>query len=115
MSALPIAHRWFNAFNDHSTIDLLALYDDEAEHFSPRLLKLHPETKGLIKGKAEMYKWWQSAFERLPSLKYTIVELREENDRVFMAYIRSVDSEEDMIVNEMLQIRDNLIVLSKVI
>lgn len=112
---ISLAHRWFDAFNAHSIQKLLELYSDDAQHFSPRLLKMHPETNGLIKGKAAMHDWWQSAFERMPTLQYKIVELKEENDRVYMTYIRSVEGESDLTVYEMLQIENGKIVFSKVL
>lgn len=110
-----IAEKWFAAFNIQSIEDLLSLYSDNAEHFSPRLQKNQPETNGLIKGKAAMRNWWQSSFDKMPSLKYECINLRVENDIVFMKYNRRVDGEVDVLVDEILQIKDNQIIFSKVI
>lgn len=115
MSHSIIAKKWFDAFNRQSVADLLDLYDDNAEHFSPRLLKMHPETNGLIKGKSAMHDWWQGAFDRMPSLRYKIVELKEEGEKIYMKYIRSVDGENDSLINEMLQIDKGKIIFSKVL
>ncbi|MBS1487800.1 MAG: nuclear transport factor 2 family protein [Bacteroidetes bacterium] len=109
-----IAHRWFEAFNNKNLEGLLALYDDHAVHFSPKLKVRHPETNGLIKGKAAMRAWWQDAFDRLPSLHYEIVRLTPCEDRVFMEYIRHVNGEDDLFVGEMLEIQRGLIVRSSV-
>src|SRR5688572_28895526 len=109
-----IAHQWFAAFNEHNLENLLALYDDQAEHFSPKLKQRHPETQGLIKGKSALRTWWQDAFDRLPSLQYEVVRLTPHEDRVFMEYIRHVNGEEDLYVGEMLEVRDGLIVASSV-
>lgn len=110
-----IAEKWFAAFNIQSIEDLLSLYSENAEHFSPRLQKNYPETNGLIKGKAAMRDWWQSSFDKMPSLKYECINLRVENDIVFMKYNRRVDGEVDVLVDEILQIKDNQIIFSKVI
>ena len=115
MSLKQIATNWFAAFNKQNVDDLLSLYDDDDEHFSPRLLKNHPETNGLIKGKAAMRDWWQEAFDKMPSLRYHPIEIREENDIVFLEYKRMVDDEEDQVVKEYLQIRNGEIVFSKVL
>lgn len=115
MSPTQIANNWFASFNKQNVDRLLSLYDENAEHFSPRLLKNHPETNGLIKGKAAMREWWQGAFDRMPSLRYHPIEIREENDIVFLRYKRTVDGENDLVVNEYLQIKDGRIVFSKVI
>ncbi len=109
-----IAFKWFEAFNSHNLEQLLSLYDDYAEHFSPKLKIRKPETNGLIKGKNELRVWWQDAFERLPTLHYKVTSLTANSDRVFMEYIRQVKNEEDMLVAEVLEIKDGKIVFSRV-
>ena len=111
---LSIAHSWFEAFNTHNLEKLLSLYDDEAEHFSPKLKVRHPETNGLVKGRKALHSWWQDAFERLPSLHYKVTSLTADSDRVFMEYIRIVDNETDMLVAEVLEIKENKIIASRV-
>ena len=109
-----IAQRWFAAFNGKDLEGLLTLYHDNAEHFSPKLRVRHPETNGLIKGKAAMRAWWKDAFDRLPSLHYEIIRLTPHQDRVFMEYIRHVNGEADLYVGEMLEIQNGLIIRSSV-
>lgn len=111
---LSIAHRWFDAFNAHNLEQLLALYDDNAEHFSPKLKIRKPETDGLIKGKNALRDWWQDAFNRLSTLNYKVTSLTANENRVFMEYIRKVENEEDMLVAEVLEIKDGKIVFSRV-
>ena len=109
-----IAFKWFDAFNNHNLEQLLSLYDDDAEHYSPKL-KIHkPETNGLVVGKQAMREWWKDAFERLPSLNYKVTSLTANGDRVFMEYIRSVAGEENMLVAEVLIVRDGKIIASRV-
>ncbi len=109
-----IAQHWFAAFNDKDLDRLLALYNDNAEHFSPKLKVRHPETKGLIKGKEALQAWWRDAFDRLPSLQYQIIRLTPHDDRVFMEYVRHVSGEEDLHVGEMLEIQNGMIIKSSV-
>jgi hypothetical protein len=109
-----IALRWFDAFNTKNLEKLLALYDDEAQHFSPKLKIRQPETNGLIIGKEAMRIWWQDAFDRLPTLQYKVTSLTANSDRVFMEYIRQVQGEEDMLVAEVLEVKDGKIVFSRV-
>ena len=111
---LSIAHRWFAAFNEHNLEALLSLYDDEAEHFSPKLKIKKPETNGLVKGKAALHEWWAGAFETIPTLHYRVTSLTANTDRVFMEYIRSVEGEDDMRVAEVLEVKDGKIVFSRV-
>ena len=109
-----IAIRWFDAFNTKNLEKLLALYDDDAQHFSPKLKMRQPETNGLIIGKEAMRVWWQDAFDRLPTLHYKVTSLTANTDRVFMEYIRQVEGESDMLVAEVLEIKEGRIVFSRV-
>ena len=109
-----IAIRWFDAFNSKNLENLLALYDEDAQHFSPKLKIRQPETNGLIIGKEAMRVWWQDAFDRLPTLHYKVTSLTANTDRVFMEYIRQVEGEADMLVAEVLEIKEGKIVFSRV-
>lgn len=109
-----IAIAWLDAFNAHNLDSLLALYDDRAEHYSPKL-KLHqPETNGLIKGKPSLRKWWEDAFNRLPNLRYNVINLMSDNEQVFIEYIRQTPGEEDLRVGEVLVINNGKIIASRV-
>lgn len=109
-----VAERWFAAFNAHDLEALLALYTDDAEHFSPKLAMRRPETRGLVRGKEALRSWWQDAFERLPTLQYEVRTLTANDERVFMEYIRHVADEPDLRVGEVLEVRDGRIVASRV-
>lgn len=109
-----IAFKWFDAFNNHNLEQLLSLYDDEAEHFSPKLKIRKPETDGLVIGKQALREWWQDAFDRLPTLNYKVTSLTANADRVFMEYIRTVEGEENMLVAEVLVVNEGRIVASRV-
>lgn len=109
-----IAYRWFEAFNAKQLEKLLSLYENDAQHYSPKLKIRQPETNGLIIGVEAMRVWWKEAFDRLPSLKYELTSLTANSDRVFMEYIRKVNGEEDMLVAEVLEIKDGKIIKSRV-
>jgi ketosteroid isomerase-like protein len=109
-----IAFKWFETFNNKELDKLLSLYDDDATHFSPKLKNHKPETNGFVTGKQALREWWQDAFDRLPSLNYKVTSLTANGDRVFMEYIRTADNEDDMLVAEVLDIRENKIIASRV-
>ena len=111
---LSIAHSWLEAFNNHDIERLLSLYDDDAEHFSPKLKIQYPETNGLLFGKSALYNWWNEAFENLPSLHYQPTSLTSNSDRVFIEYIRSVTNQEDIKIAEVLEIKEGKIISSRV-
>lgn len=109
-----IAFKWFESFNNHDLEQLLSLYDDEAEHYSPKLKIRIPESQGLVTGKEALRNWWQDAFERLPSLHYKVTSLTAHADRIFMEYVRTADGDEDMLIAEVLVVNENKIVASRV-
>lgn len=109
-----IARRWFDAFNAHDLDALLALYDDEAEHYSPKLKLRHPRTMGWVRGKDALRAWWRDAFDRLPGLRYEVLALTADDRRVFMEYVRHVEGEEDLRVGEVLEIHAGRIKASRV-
>ena len=111
---LEIARQWFDAFNQHDLEKLLALYADDAQHYSPKLKIRKPETQGLITGKEALRQWWRDSFDRLPTLRYQPTQFIADADRIFMQYTRHVTGEENMTVGEVLEIKEGLIVASRV-
>ena len=124
---LTILNSWFEAFNSKNLDLLLSLYNENAEHFSPKLKipacqstasaaagRRKPETNGLIKGKEQLRDWWKDAFERLPELHYQPNYSIADDKSVFVEYIRTVPGEGDLIVGEVLFFENGLIVKSKV-
>jgi limonene-1,2-epoxide hydrolase len=111
---ISIAYKWIDYFNNKELEKLLSLYDEEAVHFSPKLKIRQPETQGLISGKEALRTWWQEAFERLPSLHYKVTSLTANGDRVFMEYVRKVENETDLLVAEVLEVKNEKIIASRV-
>lgn len=111
---IKLAESWVEAFNTKDLEALLSLYHEDAKHYSPKLKVRQPETEGLIQHKVNLRKWWQDAFDRLPSLQYELIRLTPYQDRIFMEYLRRVDHEEDIYVGEMLEVKENRIHFSSV-
>jgi ketosteroid isomerase-like protein len=109
-----LARRWLATFNGRELEALLDLYADDAVHTSPKLRARHPETRGEVRGKAALRAWWQDAMQRLPGMRYEPQHLTASDGRVFMEYLRSVPGEPDLLVAEVLVVRDGRIVASHV-
>lgn len=113
-SLLPIARAWLDAFARADLDALLALYADAAEHTSPKIRARHPDTGGVLRGKAALRAWWADAFARLPGLGYELLALTGDERRVFMEYVRHAPGEPDLPVAEVLEVEGGLIVASRV-
>ena len=109
-----IAYKWFEAFNAHNLEELLTLYAENAQHFSPKLKIRIPQSNGLVIGKDALRSWWKDAFDRLPELHYAVKTLTANDQRVFMEYLRQVPNEDDFMVAEVLEIKNGVIVASRV-
>jgi 8-oxo-dGTP diphosphatase len=111
---VALARAWLDAFNGRDLDRLLALYDADAVHTSPKLREREPATGGRVSGKDALRRWWQDALDRLPGLRYEEEHLTAMGDRVFMEYVRTVPGEEPLLVAEVLVVREGKIALSHV-
>src|SRR5688572_25561119 len=109
-----IARAWLACFEQADLEALLALYTEDAVHTSPKIRSRHPETGGVLRGKAAMRGWWADAFARLPGLRYRLTALTADGDRVFMQYVREAPGDPDLPVAEVLDVVDGKIVASRV-
>src|SRR6476646_2009027 len=109
-----VANRWLDCFARRDLDGLLALYADDATHTSPKIRARHPETGGLLRGKAAMRVWWQDAFDRLPSMRYECTAITADARRAVMEYVRHVDGEPAYPVAEVLELDAGVIVASRV-
>jgi 8-oxo-dGTP pyrophosphatase MutT (NUDIX family) len=113
-AAQELARAWVAAFNARDLGGLLALYSDDAVHFSPKLRARQPETGGLVKGKAALRAWWADSFERLPGLHYEARRVTAAGDRLFLEYDRSLPGEATLAVAELFVVRNGRIAESRV-
>lgn len=109
-----LGRAWIDAFNAHDVERLIALYADDCTHTSPKIRALHPETGGQLVGKAALRTWWTDAIKRLPGLRYELVRLTANDERVVLEYLRHAPNEAPMPVAEAFDVRAGHIVASRV-
>lgn len=109
-----IARTWMDAFNAHDVDRLITLYDEQATHTSPKIRTLHPETAGMLVGRAALQRWWADAIARLPGLRYELLTVTASAERVFIEYLRHAPNEAPMPVAEVFDVRAGRIVASRV-
>ncbi len=111
---LDLARAWLAAFNAHDVDALVGLYAPDAVHTSPKLRVSHPESGGVIRGKAALSLWWRESNVRLPGLRYEERSLTASDERVFLEYLRHAPNEAPIPVAEVFDVRAGLIVASRV-
>lgn len=109
-----LARRWLAAFNARDLDALLLLYAEDAVHISPKLRAAQPHTGGQIQGRAALRAWWADSFARLPGLRYEEVALTAQGQMVWMEYRRLLPGQPELLVAEVLEVRDGLIRCSRV-
>ncbi len=114
MGPEALGRAWIDAFNAHDVERLIALYAADCTHTSPKIRALHPETGGKLVGKAALRTWWTDAIKRLPGLRYELVRLTANDERVVLEYLRHAPNEAPMPVAEAFDVRDGHIVASRV-
>lgn len=114
MAPDALGQAWIDAFNAHDVERLIALYADDCTHTSPKIRALHPETGGKLVGKAALRTWWTDAIKRLPGLRYELVRLTANDERVVLEYVRHAPNEAPMPVAEAFDVRAGHIVASRV-
>lgn len=109
-----IAKAWLDAFNAKDLGALLALYDDDCRHTSPKIRALHPESGGQLVGKQALRAWWEDAFKRLPGLRYEQTALTADEKTAVLEYVRHAPQEPAMYVAEVFETRAGRIWASRV-
>jgi len=118
---VALARTWLAAFNERDLDRLLALYHDDAQHYSPKLKARRPETGGLVRGKAALRDWWADCFARLPGLHYAARSITTSPSdatagagHLVLEYERTVPGEPPLSVAEAFEVRDARIRESRV-
>nr|WP_288833767.1 nuclear transport factor 2 family protein [uncultured Flavobacterium sp.] len=73
--ANKFANEWIDAWNSHDLDKILSHYSDDFSIETPMALKLIPESNGLITGKSNVRKYWTIGIERIPNLKFELLDL----------------------------------------
>ncbi len=73
--AQTFAKEWIESWNSHDLDRILSHYSDDFEMTSPFLVSLMNEPTGTIKGKENVQAYWTKAFERIPDLRFELIEV----------------------------------------
>ncbi|MBD3943809.1 nuclear transport factor 2 family protein [Microbacterium sp. NEAU-LLC] len=105
--ARRFAQGWVDAWNAHDIDGVLAHFADDADFSSPVAAQLLPETAGVLRGKAAIRAYWAVGIERIPDLRFEVVDVYTGVDLIVINYRNHTGG----LVNEVLHLgADGLVV-----
>ncbi|MBY0508828.1 MAG: nuclear transport factor 2 family protein [Rhodospirillaceae bacterium] len=80
------ARQWIDAWNSRDLDRVLDLYDDGAEMVSAGVVRLEINTEGRVAGKAQLRAYWSQALEKLPNLRFELLDVSVSPDSIVVRY-----------------------------
>lgn len=102
---LHFSARWLAAWNAHDLETLLAEFDDDVEFTSPFAAQV-VGGDGVVRGKDALRSYWTAGLERLPDLRFEVVDVFAGVDTIVITY----RNQKGGIVNEVLRFAGGLVV-----
>lgn len=73
--AWKFAKDWVESWNSHDVNRVLSHYSDDFEMTSPFIALMQGEPSGSLKGKDKVREYWEKALEKIPDLKFEIIDV----------------------------------------
>jgi ketosteroid isomerase-like protein len=73
--AQSFAAAWINCWNTRDLDQLMQHYTDDFIIETPYALKIYPDCGGIISGKKEVRKYWETALSKLTALHFELLEV----------------------------------------
>ena len=73
--AKRFAEHWVAAWNSHDIDAVLTYYTDDFEMTTPMIQRILGIESGTLKGKTAVGDYWRAALEKVPDLKFSIIEV----------------------------------------
>lgn len=101
--ALHFAEEWVASWNSHDLDRVLAHYTDDFSIETPMALKIQPESKGVLQGKAAIRMYWTMGLQLIPDLEFKILDVLTGIGSLSIYYLNTATgkkSVENMFFNE---------------
>ena len=80
------AEEWVAAWNSHDLTRILSYYDENVILVSPKARSLFGKADATVRGKTELRKYFGSALQRIPDLKFTLHTVYAGAESVVLQY-----------------------------
>jgi ketosteroid isomerase-like protein len=106
LDAVAFSQQWVQAWNAHDVEAVLRHFHEDVVFTSPVAAKLLPETAGVIRGKAELRRYWTVAVQSIPGLRFAVEGVYQGVDTLVILY----RNQDDGLVNEVLKFSDDQVI-----
>ena len=107
LDAIAFSRRWVQAWNSLDVDAVLSHFGDDVVFTSPVAAEMYPETAGVIRGKADLRRYWNDALQRIPDLHFVVEGVYRGIDTVVITY----RNQKGGLVNEVLRFSDDGLVI----
>lgn len=87
--AREFSDEWIESWNSHDLDRILSHYTDDFCITTPMAAKLFPESKGVVEGKENVRKYWTFGLEKIPNLKFELIDFLVGIDGITIYYINT--------------------------
>jgi len=84
--AQAFAKEWVDSWNSHDLDRIMSHYAVDFQMTSPFIVKLMNDPFGTIKGKGNAMAYWAKALQRLPNLRFELIEVLTSVDSITIYY-----------------------------
>lgn len=106
LDAVAFSERWARNWNAHDIDAVLDDFHDDVVFTSPVAARLLPETRGVVRGKAALRRYWTAALARIPDLRFSIEGVCQGINTIVITY----RNQNGNLVNEILAFKDDAII-----
>ncbi|MBO3083757.1 nuclear transport factor 2 family protein [Cellulomonas fengjieae] len=103
---LSFSAAWVAAWNAHDVEAVLAHFHEDVVFTSPTAARLVPGSDGVVRGKAELRRYWTEGLRLLPGLHFTVERVFAGIDVLVIGY----RNQSGGLVDEVLRFADGLVV-----
>lgn len=86
------AKEWIESWNSHDIERILSHYSDDFEITTPMIQKLFGDTRGTLKGKSAVRKYWEDALQKVSDLHFELLDVTRGVDSIALYYKSVLDT-----------------------
>ncbi|MEZ4937542.1 MAG: nuclear transport factor 2 family protein [Crocinitomicaceae bacterium] len=86
MNSEKFAKDWIESWNSHNLENILSHYSEDIEITTPMIKLAGGIDSGTLKGKTAVADYWKTALEKIPDLKFELIDVTESVESIALYY-----------------------------